>query len=332
MLVKFYLIRAANHITPMRQLYPAIEPFSTDTIQVDPIHTIYLERCGEAAGIPVLFLHGGPGAGCSPTHRRFFNPHRYQIILFDQRGCGKSTPHAELQNNTTQNLIADIETIRNKLGIERWLVFGGSWGSTLALAYAEEFPDRVTGLVLRGIFLCRKKDIQWFYQLGASRIFPDYWQDYLQPIPESQRHDMVQAYYEILTGSDPKARLEAAQAWSLWEGRTATLLPDPAIENYFAQAKTALSMARIECHFFRHDSFLAPDQLTKNAWKLKSIPGIIVHGRYDLICPLDGALSLHEAWPESQFLIIPNAGHAATEPGIVDALITATDGFAERLG
>ncbi|MGH8556121.1 MAG: prolyl aminopeptidase [Methylococcales bacterium] len=315
----------------MRQLYPAIEPFAREHLAVDETHSLYIEGCGKSEGIPVLFLHGGPGAGCTPTHRRFFDPDRYRIILFDQRGCGKSTPHAELKNNTTQHLIADIERIRKHLGIERWLIFGGSWGSTLALAYAEQFTGRVTGLVLRGIFLCRKQDIQWFYQHGASRLFPDYWQDYLEPIPESQRHDLVQAYYKILTGPDPGKLLSAARAWSLWEARTATLLYDAAIENYFSQPEVALSMARIECYYFVHDSFLETDQLIKNATHLESVPGVIVHGRYDVICPLDGALALNKAWPESKLVVVPNAGHAATEPGIVDALITATDQFAINL-
>lgn len=315
----------------MRPLYPTIEPFSSETLTVDAIHTLYLEHCGKPDGFPVLFLHGGPGSGCTPTQRRFFDPDRYHIILFDQRGCGRSTPRAELENNTTQHLVNDIERIREHLGIERWLVFGGSWGSTLALAYAEQFPERVAGLVLRGIFLCRKQDIQWFYQHGTSRLFPDYWQDYLKPIPLSERHDLVQAYYNLLTGSDSEKQLAAAVAWSVWEGRTATLYPDAALENYFAQPEVALSLARIECHYFVHDSFLDEDQLIKNAKRLESIPGVIVHGRYDVICPLDGALSLQRAWPQAKFAIVADAGHAATEPGIVDALITATDRFTSYL-
>ncbi len=315
----------------MRQLYPAIEPFSTERLTVDEIHTLYVEQCGNPGGFPVLFLHGGPGAGCTPTHRRFFDPARYRIILFDQRGCGRSIPHAELENNTTQCLVGDIERIREHLGIERWLLFGGSWGSTLALAYAEKFTARVAGMVLRGIFLCRKQDIQWFYQLGTSRLFPDYWQDYLAPIPEPERKDLVRAFYEILTGPDPEKRLAAAKAWSLWEARTATLLPDAGLENIFARPDFALSLARIECHYFVHDSFLEPDQLTRNAIRLGSVPGVIVHGRYDVICPLDGALALQSAWPGSKLVIVPDAGHAASEPGIVDALIDATDRFAADL-
>lgn len=315
----------------MRHLYPASEPFATEQYAVDELHTLYIERCGNPKGIPALFLHGGPGAGCTPVHRRFFDPDRFHIILFDQRGCGRSTPHAELKNNTTHHLISDIERIREHLGIEQWLVFGGSWGSTLALAYAEQFPSHVSGLVLRGIFLCRKQDIQWFYQCGTSRLFPDYWQDYLNPIPESERKDLVQAYYKILTGSDKEKQLEAAKAWSVWEGRTATLLPDSATESFFSQPNVALSMARIECHYFSHDSFLGNNQLIANGARLKSIPGVIVHGRYDVICPMDGALELHNAWPNSKLIIAADAGHAATEPGIVDALITATDAFGSQL-
>lgn len=315
----------------MRQLYPTIEPFSTEYIKVDQTHTLYLERSGKPDGIPVLFLHGGPGAGCTPTHRRFYDPDRYHIILFDQRGAGRSTPHAELLDNTTPHLVADIERIREHLGIEKWLIFGGSWGSTLALAYAETHTARVAGLVLRGIFLCRKQDIDWFYQHGTSRLFPDYWQDYLAPILEAERHDLVQAYYRVLTGPDAEKRLTAAKAWSLWEGRTATLLQDPDLENFFARPEFALSLARIECHYFAHDSFLEPDQLIRNAKRLGSIPGVIVHGRYDVICPLDGALALKNAWPESKLVIVPDAGHAATEPGIVDALIEATHRFAAEL-
>ncbi len=315
----------------MRQLYPKITHFTSEMLAVDHLHTLYIEQCGNPNGIPVLFLHGGPGAGCTPTHRRFFDPKRYRIILFDQRGCGKSTPHAELEANTTENLIADIETIRQHLKIKQWLVFGGSWGSTLALAYAEQFPHNILGLILRGIFLCRDQDIEWFYQQGTSRIFPDYWQDFLQPIAESDRHEMVNAYYRLLTDKDPARQLEAAKAWSLWEGRTATLLNNPSTEEFFAQTSVALSMARIECHYFIHHSFMQPNQLLNNASILSDIPGILVHGRYDTICPIDQALALKQAWPEAELIIVPDAGHAATEKGISDALITATDQFADRL-
>lgn len=314
----------------MRHLFPEISPFRTQMIAVDSIHTLYLEQCGNPAGIPVLFLHGGPGAGTTPTHRRFFDPKRYHIILFDQRGCGKSTPHAELRDNTTGHLVNDIETLRRHLGIKQWLVFGGSWGSTLALAYAEHHPDRVSGLILRGIFLCRDEDIAWFYQHGTSRLFPDYWQDFLAPVAERERGDMVNAYYRLLTGNNPDRQMAAAVAWSVWEGRTATLLPDPATEQYFSRASVALSMARIECHYFVNHSFIEPDQLLTNAHQLSGIPGTIVHGRYDVICPLDQALALKQAWPGADLRIITDAGHAVTEPGITDALITATEHFADE--
>lgn len=315
----------------MQGFYPEIQPYVRHTVAVDAVHRIHVEESGNPQGIPVVFLHGGPGAGCEPFQRRFFDPRRYRIVLFDQRGCGKSTPHAELADNTTQDLVADIERIRIHLGIERWLVFGGSWGSTLGLVYAETHPERVLGLVLRGIFLCRPRDIHWFYQDGASFVFPDYWQDYLAPIPPAERGDMVAAYYARLTGDDEITRMAAAKAWSLWEGRTATLLPRQSVIDHFANPFTALSLARIECHYFIHDSFLQPEQIFAQAERLKGIPGVIVHGRYDVVCPVEQAFALHQAWPEAQLDIIADAGHSATEPGIVDALIRATDSFAERL-
>ena len=316
----------------MRTLYPEIEPFKTRSLEVDNRHTLYIEECGNPDGIPALFLHGGPGAGCTPTHRRFFDPKRYRIILFDQRGCGRSAPHADLVDNTITHLIADIETIRRHLNIDRWLVFGGSWGSTLGLAYAEQYTAKILGLILRGIFLCSDQDIHWFYQSGASRLFPDYWQDYLKPISPEKRNDLVSAYYELLTGPDETKRLEAAVAWSLWEARTATLLPDAATQKFFAQASVALSMARIECHYFINKTFLEPNQLLNDAAALANVPGIIVHGRYDAICPIDQAFALSKVWPRADLVVVPDAGHAATEPGIVHALITATDNFAIRLG
>lgn len=316
----------------MSGLYPEIQPFVRHTIEVSATHQLYLEESGNSQGIPVVFLHGGPGAGCEPFQRRFFDPERYRIVLFDQRGCGKSTPHAELTDNTTQDLVADIEQIREHLGIERWLVFGGSWGSTLGLVYAETFPERVLGLVLRGIFLCRPRDIHWFYQDGASYVFPDYWQDYLAPIPAEERGNMVEAYYARLTGDDEITRMAAAKAWSSWEGRTATLLPRQSVIEHFAAPFTALSLARIECHYFINNSFMEPDQLLKQASRLKGIPGVIVHGRYDVVCPVEQAFALHQAWPEAQLKVVADAGHSATEPGIVEALVRATDDFASRLG
>ena len=314
----------------MQQLYPVIEPYKVHHVPVSDGHTLYVEECGTAAGLPAVFLHGGPGAGCESYHRQFFDPAAYRIVLFDQRGCGRSTPHASLQGNTTRALIEDIETLRQQLGIDRWVVFGGSWGSTLALAYAETHPERVLGLVLRGIFLCRPRDIHWFYQEGASFLLPDQWQDFLQPIPEDERHDMVSAYYRRLTGGDEVAMMAAAKAWSIWEGRSSTLLPRRAVVDHFADSKTALSLARIECHYFMNNSFMQSDQLLADAERLVDIHGVIVHGRYDVVCPLEQAWLLHQAWPESRLEVIQDAGHSATEPGIVDALVTATDQFARR--
>lgn len=309
----------------MREIYPAIEPYATHRITVDEPHVLYVEECGNPQGVPVVFLHGGPGAGCEIYHRRYFNPQIYRIVLFDQRGCGRSTPHAELSGNTTWDLVSDMEIIRRKLSIDRWAIFGGSWGSTLALAYAEVHPENVSGLVLRGIFLARKRDIDWFYQWGTRYLFPDYWQDFESPVAEADRHDMVSAYYKLLTSSDEQVKLQAAKAWSVWEGRTATLKQDVNVVEHFSEPHTSLSVARIECHYFMNDSFLRPNQLVEDANKLKNIPGYIVHGRYDVICPLEQAWELHRAWPSAKFNIIADAGHAVVEKGITDALIAATD-------
>ena len=316
----------------MLSLYPDIQPYVTHTLPVERPHELYVEECGNSHGIPVLFVHGGPGAGCEDYHRRFFDPELYRIILFDQRGCGRSTPHAELEGNTTQALVADIENIREHLGIEQWLLFGGSWGSTLSLVYAETHPERVKGLILRGIFLCRPHEIQWFYQEGASRLFPDLWQEYLVPVPEQERDDLLHAYYRRLTGNDELNRMAAAKAWSLWEGRTSTLCGSEAVEEHFGNPFTALSLARIESHYFVNDSFLEPNQILNNADRLKDIPGIIVQGRYDVVCPAESAWQLHQAWPASRLHMIADAGHSATEPGIVDALIRATIAMGETLG
>jgi proline iminopeptidase len=309
----------------MRTLFPPIQPYNTQQLGVDALHTLYVEECGKPDGLPVVFLHGGPGAGCESYHRRFFDPEKYRVVLFDQRGSGRSTPHAELRDNTTQALIADMETIRSQLGIEQWVVFGGSWGSTLALAYAQSYPERVLGLILRGIFLCRQREIDWFYQEGASRIFPDLWEKYLEPIPVEEQHALVSAYYQRLTSEDEFTRMQAAKAWSLWEGRTASLTSSQKILDHFGAAHTALSLARIECHYFMHQSFLRENQLLDDAAKLADIPGVIVQGRYDVICPMESAWALHRAWPNSILQIIPDAGHAASEPGIVNALVKATD-------
>ena len=314
----------------MLTFYPQIKPYVKHTLEVDRPHMLYVEECGNPHGVPVVFLHGGPGAGCEPYHRRFFDPEVYRIVLFDQRGCGRSSPHAELEGNTTQALVADMETIRNHLGIDKWVVFGGSWGSTLALVYAEAHPDRVLGLILRGIFLCRRDEIDWFYQRGANRIFPDYWEDYLSVIPDEERHDMVQAYYKRLTSKDELARMAAAKAWSRWEGRAATLRGRKEVIDHYTYPYNALSLARIECHYFVNNSFLAPNQILDEVGKLDGIPGEIVHGRYDMICPVENAWALHRAWPGSELHIISDAGHSATEKGIVDALVRATNRIAKR--
>lgn len=315
----------------MDVLYPSIEPYIRHTLVVDTPHQLYVEECGNARGIPVVFLHGGPGAGFDAIHRQFFDPKRYRIILFDQRGCGRSQPHAELEGNNTAALVSDLEFIRAHLGIETWLVFGGSWGSTLALVYAQTHPERILGLVLRGIFLCRDRDVQWFYQQGASFLYPDYWADYVKPVPAQERDDLISAYYRLLTGADEVSRMAAAKAWSVWEARTVSLTPNPSLVDHFSQPYAALALARIECHYFIHHAFLEPDQLLLNAHRLKGIPAVIIHGRYDTVCPLEQAWLLHQIWPEAELRIIPDAGHAATEPSIARALVEATDMMAERL-
>ncbi len=293
-------------------------------------HSIYYERVGTPGAKPAVFLHGGPGAGCSPDHRRLFDPARYDLLLFDQRGCGRSAPHAELTANTTWHLVADIERLRTMTGVEAWLVFGGSWGSTLALAYAETHPDRVSELVLRGVYTATRAEIQWYYQWGVSQMFPDKWERFIAPIPETERDDMVAAYNRRLTGSDPTAQIEAAKAWSLWEGETITLLPSASLTDQHGDDHFAIAFARIENHYFFHDCWLEPDQLLRDAGRLRGIPGVIVHGRYDMPCPAHYAWALHRAWPEADFHLIEGAGHAYSEPGILEHLIAATDRFAER--
>jgi len=315
----------------MYTLYPALKSNKVYELAVSELHTLYVEESGNLDGIPVLFVHGGPGAGCESYHRQFFDPDVYRIILFDQRGCGKSTPHASLEDNSTQALVADIEKIRQHLDINKWVLFGGSWGSTLSLVYAQTHPERVLGLILRGIFLCREKEIHWFYQEGASRIFPDYWQDYLRPIPENERHDLLHAYHQRLTGSNEFVRLQAAKAWSIWEGRCATLQQRRSVVDHFSNPHTALSLARIECHYFVNNSFLETDQILKNVSALENIPGYIVHGRYDIVCPIESAWVLNKAWPTSELSIISSAGHSASEPGIIDALIRATQKISRLL-
>ncbi|MGD1906400.1 MAG: prolyl aminopeptidase [Leptolyngbyaceae cyanobacterium] len=317
----------------MRVLYPPIEPYRVEYISVSERHTLYLEESGNPQGCPVIFLHGGPGGGTVPLYRQFFDPARWRIVLFDQRGCGKSTPHASLKENTTWDLVADIETLRSHLGIEQWVVFGGSWGSTLALAYAQIYPDRCQGLILRGIFTLRRQEIQWFYQWGASMLFPEAWQTYLAPIPAAERDDLVAAYYRRLTSPDEQTRLTAAKAWSIWEASTSRLRLDPALVEKFGEAEFAAAFARIECHYFMNGGFFPEDDyLLANAAKIRHIPGVIVQGRYDVVCPIQTAWELHQAWPEADFQVIADAGHSATEPGIVDALVEASDRFATRLG
>ena len=315
----------------MLTLYPAISSYNEFYLKVSDIHQLWVAEYGNPEGLPVIFLHGGPGSGCENYHPRFFNPQKYRIILLDQRGSGKSKPHASLEENTTQHLIEDLEKLRVHLAVNQWVVFGGSWGSTLALAYSEVYPDNVLALVLRGIFLCRPEDISWFYQQGASAVFPDYWQSYLSVIPEGERDNLVAAYYKRLTDKDESVRLTAAREWSIWEGRTSTLHKKNSVTDHFGNEQVALSLARIECHYFMNDSFLAPNQLIKNAYKLQEIPGYIVHGRYDVVCPLMQAYDLHSAWPSANYTVCPNSGHSATEPEIVDALVHATDETAARL-
>ncbi len=313
--------------SPRKSLYPEIEPFRTGRLKVGPTHDIYFEESGNPKGKPVIFLHGGPGFGSEPKQRRFFDPAAYRIVLFDQRGCGKSTPFASLEENTTWDLVSDIETLRAHLGIEKWQVFGGSWGSTLALAYAETHPDRVTELVLRGIFLLRKQEIDWFYQRGASALYADAWEGYLAPIPEAERGDLVRAYYKRLTSSDANVRQEAARAWSVWEGSTSCLLPNPTLIAKTGEDDFSLAFARIECHYFVHGAWLEGRDLLANVGKIKKIPGVIVQGRYDVVCPMESAWALHRAWPEAELHIVQDAGHSAYEPGILHQLIEATDTF-----
>jgi len=312
----------------LRTLYPPLEAYASGHLDVGDGHRVYWERCGTPGAKPAVFLHGGPGGGIAPSHRQLFDPARYDVLLFDQRGCGRSTPHADLEANTTWHLVADIERLRDMAGVDRWLVFGGSWGSTLALAYAQTHPARTSELVLRGIFTIRQSEIDWYYQHGASLIYPDKWERFLAPIPASERGDLVEAYRTRLTGADRAARIEAARAWSLWEGETISLLPNPAFSDQHGDDDFALAFARIENHYFVHKGWLEDGQLIRDAGLLDGIPGVIVQGRYDMACPPDTAWALHRAWPEARFELIEGAGHAYNEPGILDALIRATDNFA----
>ena len=314
----------------LRGLYPEIEPYASDHLDVGDGHVIYWERSGTPGAKPVVFLHGGPGGGFSPSHRRLFDPALYDVTLFDQRGCGRSTPHAELNANTTWHLVEDIERLREMAGAEKWQVFGGSWGSTLALAYAQKHPERVSELVLRGIYMLTKGELDWYYQFGVSEMFPDKWERFIAPIPPEERHEMMHAYHRRLTSDDKATRFAAARAWSLWEGETITLLPEPSTSDKFGEDEFAHAFARIENHFFVNAGWMEEGQLLRDAGKLNGIPGVIVHGRYDMPCPARYAWALHKAWPEAEFHLIEGAGHAYSEPGILDRLIYATDKFAGK--
>ena len=315
----------------MSELFPPIHENRHFYLPVDDLHEIYVEECGKEEGTPILFLHGGPGSGCEAYHRQLFDPEKYRIILFDQRGCGRSRPHAELRQNTTQDLIADMEKIRQYFGIEKWVIAGGSWGSTLALAYAETYPEFVSGMIIRGIYLCTEKEIQWFYQQGASQFFPDYWQDFIAPIPKNERDDLLHAYHRRLTGDNEIARMQAAKAWSLWEARTATLRPHNRLLKHFSNPHTALSLATLEAHYFVNKGFLEDNQLMENANHLVDIPCYIIHGRYDMICPVEQAYALHQRLPLSELFIVQEAGHAASERGIRAALIEASNKLLDKI-
>ncbi|MBL8143195.1 MAG: prolyl aminopeptidase [Acidobacteria bacterium] len=313
----------------LRELFPETTPYNTGMLPVSALHTIYYEECGNPRGKPIVFLHGGPGGGIDPVYRRYFDPKVWRIVLHDQRGCGKSTPFSELRENTTWDLVADIETLREHLGIDRWVVFGGSWGSTLALAYAQTHPAKCKALVLRGIFMLRRSELLWFYQEGASHIFPDAWEEYLAPIPPRERGDMMQAYYKRLTSKDRRVRLRAARAWSVWEGTTSKLFVDPKVVKRFGGGKFADAFARIEAHYFVNRGFFdRDDQLLRGAKKIRHIPGVIVQGRYDVVCPMRSAWDLHRAWPEAKLVVVGDAGHSMTEVGIRSALIEETARFA----
>ncbi|KAJ7227258.1 proline iminopeptidase [Mycena pura] len=312
-------------------MYPDITPYETGWLKVSDVHTLYYECSGNKDASPVVFLHGGPGGGCDPKDRSFFNPDKYKIILHDQRGAGKSTPSACLEENTTWDLVKDIERLREHLGIEKWHVFGGSWGSTLSLAYAQSHPDRVRSLVLRGIFTLRKSELNFFYQNGTSHLFPEAWEEYIAPIPEQERHDMILAYHAQLNSVDDQTRLAAAKAWSKWEMETSRLIPD---SDYIARAASddfANSFARIENHYFVNDGFFRDGQLleVQEIDKIRHIPCVIVQGRYDVVCPATTALALKKVWPELTLHMVPDAGHSSREKGIAELLVKATDGFAD---
>ena len=316
-----------RHASAHREPYPAIEPFQSAFLDVGQGHRLYYEQSGNPHGKPVVVLHGGPGGGSSPPMRRFFNPDTYRIVIFDQRGSGRSTPHASLEHNTTSDLVGDIEILREALQIRRWQVFGGSWGSTLALAYAEAHPERVSELVLRGIFMLRPRELHWFYQQGASDLFPDLWENFLAPIPEAERGDLLHAYHRRLTGDDPEEQMRAARAWSIWEGATSFLYPNTEAVQSFGADQHALAMARIESHYFVNGGFMAPGQLFDQLDRIRNTPAVIVQGRYDVVCPPVTAWELHRAWPEAHLELVPDAGHSAFDPGNASALVHWTDHF-----
>ena len=319
-----------QHVTAAcRTAYPPIEPYRSGWLRVSPIHEVYWEECGNPRGKPAVFVHGGPGAGAGPSSRRFFDPKRYRIILFDQRGAGRSRPHASLVDNTTWDLVADMERLRRFLGVQRWLVFGGSWGSTLALAYAQSHPARVSELVLRGIFMLRKREIDWFYQDGAGAIYPDRWEDYVAAIPRRERGDLVGAFYRRLTSPERATRVRAARAWATWEAATSFLHVDESNIADWGEEDFAVAVARIECHYFVNKGFMRrEDQLLRGVSRIRHIPAVIVQGRYDIVCPMQTAWDLHVRWPEADFQVVPDAGHSALEPGNTHELVTATDRFA----
>jgi proline iminopeptidase len=314
---------------PRTELYPDVEPYGTGMLRLDAVHRMYWEQSGNPHGIPVLFLHGGPGAGAAAAHRRFFDPARYRIVVYDQRGAGRSTPLGELKDNTTPHLVADIERLRQHLKLERWLVFGGSWGSTLALAYGEAHPARCLGFVLRGVFLCRRSEIEWFLY-GLRALFPEAWHKFVEVVPEAERGDLLRAYYRRLTHPDARVHMAAARAWSTYEGACSTLLPSPDTVAYFAGDTVALGLARIEAHYFTHDIFLPENSLLENVGRIRHLPCTIVQGRYDAVCPIVTADDLHKAWPEAEYIVVPAAGHSAWEPGISAELVKATERFKLR--
>ena len=320
-----------DHSTAVRtELYPPIEPYGAGMLALDAIHTMYWEQSGNPTGVPVVFLHGGPGAGSTAGHRRFFDPAHYRIVVYDQRGAGRSTPLGELRDNTTLHLIDDLERLRVRLGIARWLVFGGSWGSTLALAYGEAHPERCLGFVLRGIFLCRRSEIDWFLY-GLRNLYPEAWQEFAGALPEAERGDLLNAYYKRLTDPDRAVHMPAARAWGIYEGSCSTLLPSPDTVAYFANDTVALGLARMEAHYFMHDIFLPLDSLLTDIGRLRQIPAVIVQGRYDAVCPIVSADDLRRAWPEAEYHIVADAGHSAWEPGISAELMKATERFKDRL-